>query len=479
MPRRFPAPHDTGPNLLRKPHKVWFAALMGTESQQVTRKLAEFVHNPHGTVVSPRATEVVKQAVLDLFGVTVAGATEEASAIALTYARSQGSIGTAAVLGGGTRLTPAAAALVNGTSGHALDFDDIGLGAGHISVAIIPAVLAAAELVGADGLSFIEALVIGYEVAHRLTTMYVDTRLGPYAAGYHKPSVYSVFGATSGAARLLGLTVDETAHALGIAASQSGGLRANFGTMTKPLHAGLACRTGVEAALLAQAGFTASTEILEQRFGWHDVICRGEGDLEVVVAGLGGSYAVDEGLVFKQYPCCGANHYAIDATIALLRESGLQESGVARIDVWIEARNLNEVLVYPWPRTALEGKFSLAYNVAAALADRAVSMQTFTEPALQRLSPVRDKVFVHATDDLPQNGARVTIKSTDGRTFDREQLVVRGSLADPMSWHELEAKFRANVHGQIEPGSADEAVAAIASLDKVRRLADVTEPLLG
>ncbi|MUL64570.1 hypothetical protein BOO86_08865 [Mycobacterium sp. CBMA 234] len=452
---------------------------MGTKSLQVTRELAEFVRNAPGTVASPRATDVVKQAVLDLFGVTVAGTAEQASVIALTYARSQGAVGTAAVLGGRARLSPAAAALVNGTSGHALDFDDIGLGAGHISVAIMPAVLAVAEQVGADGVSFIEALVIGYEVAHRLTTMYVDTRLGPYAAGYHKPSVYSVFGATAGAARLLGLTAEETAHAFGIAASQSGGLRANFGTMTKPLHAGLSSRTGVEAALLAQAGFTASTEILEQRFGWHDVICRGEGDLDVVLDGLGQSYAINEGLVFKQYPCCGANHYAIDATIALVQESGLQESDVARIDVWIEQRNLNEVLVYPWPRTALEGKFSLAYNVAAALADRAVSVQTFTESALQRLSSVRDKVFVHATEDLPQNGARVTIKTTDGRTVDREQLVVRGSLAQPMEWHELEAKFRANVHGQIEPGSVDEAVAAIAGLDKVRRLTDVTESLLG
>ncbi|MEZ0054126.1 2-methylcitrate dehydratase PrpD [Mycobacterium sp. MAA66] len=452
---------------------------MGTESRQVTRELADFVRNPPGTVVSPRATDVVKQAVLDLFGVTVAGTVEEASLIALAYARSQGAPGASAVLGGRARLAPSAAALVNGTSGHALDFDDIGLGAGHISVAIIPAVLAVAELVGADGLGFIEALVIGYEVAHRLTTMYVDTRLGPYAAGYHKPSVYSVFGATSGAARLLGLTTDQTAHALGIAASQAGGLRANFGTMTKPLHAGLAGRTGVEAALLAQAGFTASTEILEQRFGWHDVICRGEGELATVVAGLGDRYAVEEGMVFKQYPCCGANHYAIDATIALLRESGLHEPDVARIDVWIEQRNLNEVLVYPWPRTALEGKFSLAYNVAAALADRAVSVQTFTGPALQRLSPFRDKVFVHATDDLPQNGARVTIMTTDGRTFEREQLIVRGSLAQPMAWHELESKFRANVQGRINPGAVDDAIAAIAGLDKVNRLADVTEPLLG
>jgi len=452
---------------------------MAAAPRPVTRELAAFVHDAPSGGVSARGVDVIRQAVLDLCGVTIAAGGEPANRFAVDYARSQAADGPAAVLGGGVRLVPTLAALVNGTAGHALDFDDIGLGAGHVSVAIVPAVLAVAELTGADGATFVDALAVGYEVAHRLTTMYTDTRLGPYAAGYHKPSVYSVFGATSGAARLLGLTADQTAHAFGIAASQSGGLRANFGTMTKPLHAGLANRTGVEAALLAQAGFTASPEILEQRFGWHDVICSGEGDLNVVLAGLGDSYAIDEGLIFKQYPCCGANHYAIDATIGLLRDSGLQEPDVAHIDVWIEQRNLNEVLVYPWPRTALEGKFSLAYNVAAALADGAVTVATFTEPALQRLSAFRNKVSVYATDDLPQNGARVEIASTDGRAFGCEQLILRGSLDQPMTWPELEDKFRANVRGRLQAGAIDDAVAAIAALDKQNSLAAVAEPLLG
>src|ERR1700722_6720971 len=242
---------------------------MAAAPRPVTRELAAFVHDAPSGGVSARGVDVIRQAVLDLCGVTIAAGGEPANRFAVDYARSQAADGPAAVLGGGVRLVPTLAALVNGTAGHALDFDDIGLGAGHVSVAIVPAVLAVAELTGADGATFVDALAVGYEVAHRLTTMYTDTRLGPYAAGYHKPSVYSVFGATSGAARLLGLTADQTAHAFGIAASQSGGLRANFGTMTKPLHAGLANRTGVEAALLAQAGFTASPEILEQRLGWR------------------------------------------------------------------------------------------------------------------------------------------------------------------------------------------------------------------
>jgi 2-methylcitrate dehydratase PrpD len=281
------------------------------------------------------------------------------------------------------------------------------------------------------------------------------------------------------AARLLGLDVGATANAFGIAASQAGGLRANFGTMTKPLHAGLANRTGIEAALLAQSGFTASANVLEQRFGWHDVICRGEGDLAVVLDGLGDSYAIEEGLVFKAYPCCGANHYAIDAVIGLLRENGLGEPDVARLDVWLEQRNLNDVLVYPWARTPLEGKFSLPYNMAAALADGEVTVGTFTDESVARLGQFRDKVHVHPTTDLPANGARIRVLTGDGRTIDREQLVNRGSLADPMTWEELEHKFRANVRGRIDPAAADEAVAAIASLEKQPTVSGLGESLLG
>jgi 2-methylcitrate dehydratase PrpD len=448
-------------------------------AQPTTRTLAAFVSDAPAGVASERAATVLKHALLDLLGVTVAGAREPAGVMARDYALAQAARGPAAVLGGACdRLSPALAALANGTAGHALDFDDIGVGVGHVSVAILPAALAVAEQVEADGAALLDALVLGYEVAHRLTTMYPDTRLGPYAAGYHKPGVYAAFGGTAAVGRLLGLSTDQLAHAFGITASQAGGLRANFGTMTKPLHAGIANRTAVEAALLARAGFSASTEILEQRFGWHDVICRGEGELAAVVDGLGavsseGGFAVEEGLVFKAYPCCGANHYAIDAVRQVLREHHLTAADVDSVDVQIETRNLREVLVYDWPRTPLEGKFCLAYTIAAALVDGNVTVDTFTEQALDRLGAVRESVHVDAVDDLPQNGARVTVRTRDGRTLHREQLTLRGSLADPMSWEELAAKFHGNVPG------ADDVPSAVAALEKQPDLRPITERLRG
>jgi 2-methylcitrate dehydratase PrpD len=438
-----------------------------------TRTLAAFVAEARPGVASERARTVLKQALLDLLGCIVAGAAEEAGRLARDYAVTQAGPGAAAVIGGGLRLSAGPAALANGTAGHALDFDDIGIGVGHVSVAIIPAALAIAEQVESDGAALLDALVLGYEVAHRLTTMYPDTRLGPYAAGYHKPGVYAAFGGTAAVGRLLGLNPDQQAHAFGIAASQAGGLRANFGTMTKPLHAGLANRTAVEAALLARSGFTASTEILEQRFGWHDVICRGEGDLTTILDGLGETFAVEEGLIFKAYPCCGANHHAIDATRHLIREHGLSASDIATADVEIETRNLREVLVYDWPRSPLEGKFALAYNVAAALADGNVTADTFTDESLARLAGHRNTIRVHPVDDLPQNGARITLHTTDGRTLRREQLVLRGSIADPMTWDELAAKFLGNAPG------AHNVLDTLATLEKQPDLRAVTQPLLG
>jgi 2-methylcitrate dehydratase PrpD len=374
-------------------------------------------------------------------------------------------------------LAPTAAALVNGTAGHALDYDDIGLGAGHISVSILPAAFAVAELVEASGEDLVDAVILGYEIAHRLTTMYGDTRLGPYAAGYHKPSVYSTFGATAAAGRLLGLDAAQLAHAFGIAASEAGGLRVNFGTMTKPFHAGLSNRTGVEAALLAQRGFTASAAAMEGRFGWHDVICRREGDLEVVTRDLGAPFAVEEGMVFKGYPCCGANHYAIDGIIALLRDHGLRSSDVASVDVDIESRSLTEVLVYPWPTSALEGKFSLAYNVAAAVEDGAVTVETFTDGALTRLSPWRDRIRVHPRDDLPALAADVTIRTTDGRTLVREHGPLHGSLDDPMSWDDLVVKFEANALGPLGRANVDAVIDLVAKLGPAVPVRDLTEHL--
>lgn len=419
----------------------------------LTRELAHFVAE-HGDDVSERAGREVARAVLDLLGVMLAGSREPAARLMLDYARGHGSGAATVVGGGGIKLAEPLAALVNGTAGHALDYDDIGLAAGHVSTAIVPAALAVAETRGSSGRELVTALALGYEVTHRLTRVYGDNLAGPYAFGYHKPSIYSVFGATAAAARLLGLSAAQTVHAFGIAASQAGGLRVNFGTMTKPMHAGNANRTGVEAALLAAAGFTASEESLEGRYGWHEVVCRGGGSLGAVVGGLGADpLALEEGMIYKAYPCCGANHYAIDGVLHVLAAEQLKADDVAELTVAIHGPYLDDVLVYPWPRTGLEGKFSLAYCAAAALVDGVVGLGTFTDEHVAGLAAARGRVWVVAAPDLDKTTARITVRTVDGRSVQHTHTSLRGSLETPFTWADLGAKFLDNCAGV--PGAED------------------------
>jgi 2-methylcitrate dehydratase PrpD len=208
------------------------------------------------------------------------------------------------------------------------------------------------------------------------------------------------------------------------------------------------------------------------------VICRGEGDLDIVTSDLGRPFAVEEGMVFKGYPCCGANHHAIDGIIALMQEYRLRPTDVTSVDVDIEARSLNEVLVYPWPASALEGKFCLAYNVAAAVQDGAVTVDTFTDDALQRLAPWRERVLVRARDDLPPLTADVIVHVADGRSLVRGHRPLHGSLDDPLTWDELVAKFEANTAGVLRPAAREGVVDLVATLGPDVPVRAITEHLL-
>jgi 2-methylcitrate dehydratase PrpD len=455
------------------------AAGAAADRPPVTRELARFVADYPAERVGERAATEVSRAVLDLLGVMVAGSAEPAARLMVDYAVGQGAVGDIPVLGAGVRLAPAMAALANGTAGHALDYDDIGLQAGHVSTAIVPAALAMAEHTGASGRDTVAALALGYEVTNRLTRLYPSNLAGPYRHGYHKPSVYSVFGATAAAGRLAGLDAAGLATAFGIAASQAGGLRVNFGTMTKPMHAGNANRTAVEAVTLAGLGFTASDMALEGRYGWFDALCRGEGRLDAVLADQDGPLAIEQGMTYKAYPCCGANHYAIDGVLWLMSEAGLRGDQVDRVEVDIHGPYLDDVLIYPWPRSGLEGKFCLPFTVAAAMVDGAVTVRTFTDDTVRRLTPSRPKVRVHADPGLAPDVVRVRIHTADGRLLAHEHTTLRGSLEQPLSWAELADKFAENCAGLVGAGSVADAVAGVEKLVTLDSVRPITELLLG
>ncbi len=377
------------------------APTLAEQPTSPTRALAAFVADAPAGVASPRAQAVQGSAARPV-RLIVAGAGEEAGRLARDYAVAQAAAGPAAVFGGRPQVSPALAALVNGTAGHALDFDDIGLGAGHVSVAIVPAVFAVAEQIGADGRPHsrraglaLRGRAPAHHHVHRHPARPVRGRV-PQAGG-----VLGLRRRRGLPARLLGLDADATANAFGIAASQAGGLRANFGTMTKPLHAGLANRTGIEAALLGavRASPRGRRPRAALRLARRDLPGRGRPVGRPRRARR--RYAVEEGLVFKAYPCCGANHYAIDAVIARAPRARARQPDVARLDVGMEQRNLNDVLVYPWARAA-RGQVLAAVQHGRRAGRRRGHGRHVHRRGVGAARAFRDKVHVHPTADLPR-----------------------------------------------------------------------------
>jgi 2-methylcitrate dehydratase PrpD len=290
-----------------------------------------------------------------------------------------------------------------------------------------------------------------------------------------------VFGAAAAAARLLNLTVDQTVHALGIAASEAGGVRANFGTMTKPLHAGETNRAGVLAAMLAGRGFTASSDGIEGRYGWNDAFAAGDCDLTKATKGLGSSFAIEEGVDVKRYPCCGANHAALNGFRRVLIERALELADVALVEVEQSAYSVNDILIYPWPATGLEGKFSLAYNVAAALADGTVTIDTFTDERVRDLAPYRERVRIIPSDD-DRKEVLVRVHTTGGEVFELTQPsgmpAQPGGRRFPLSDAELYAKFGENASRAKAPADVAALLRGLDTLGDAKTLTPLTDLLL-
>ncbi len=323
------------------------------------------------------AVEWAKVGILDTVGVTLAGSVEPCAQIVRRVAAAPGP---ALVFGTATRLAVADAALVNGTASHALDFDDCSntLG-GHPSVPVLPALFALADARTVTGRDFIAAYVAGFETETRIARA---VNFHHYDKGWHPTATLGVFGAAAAASHLMGLTTAQTATALAIAASFSSGLKANFGTMTKPLHVGHCSRNGAMAALLAREGFTASADVFEHRQGFFEVFNgAGNYDADAVLRDWAAPLdIVTPGIAIKRYPCCGSTHPAIDAMLDLVDAHALTPDDVARIVSWTHPRRLAHTN-RPTVRSALDAKFSVQYCLARALVDRQVVLSHFDDGA--------------------------------------------------------------------------------------------------
>lgn len=451
---------------------------------KLTEGIARYVAEGAFDRVPPPAQEAAKHFVLDCIGVMAAGAWEPAAGVAARLVREEYGPGPCTVVAGGSS-SPSGAALANGTAAHALDFDDTHHpGFLHPSAVLVRCLLAMSEQTRASGQAVIVAYVYGLDVMHALTSAINPSH---YARGWHATATVGTVMASVAAGKLLELPAGELEAAIAIAGSQSAGLRCNFGSMTKPLHAGLAARNGVASAKLASQGFTATRGALEAEHGYLDLFAPDANwSTDTILGGLNHRFeAAVTGLAVKQYASCGATHPPIEALLTLRARHSLAPDDVAEI-VCVINPLVTEILIHHRPATGLQGKFSLEYCLTVALVDGAAGSAQFfdaraADPAiravLERVTFKTDPTVGLAAD--MSWGARVMLRLTNGSEVCCDVDVAKGKWAGTrLSDAEIEAKFRACTASVGMPtDSAGEIAEMAAHLDSLDEAGDLMRPL--
>ncbi len=445
----------------------------------LTRQLAQFIAGLGYDDLPKEAIVQAKRAIMDTVGVALAGCREEGPSILVALARERGAEGPAPLWGWPLALPAPQAALINGASAHAIDYDDVNVNMrGHPSAPVLPTAFALCHELGLDGRHLILAFVLGIEVEAKLGAIMGGRH---YALGWHPTSTLGTLGAAAASAKLLGLDVAKVEMALGIAASMASGVRANFGTMTKPLHVGLAARNGVEAALMASRGFTASANALEAEDGFLATFLGGRYEGSPLPP-LGQPFdIVHPGLGQKRYPCCYATHRALDAALELAPK--VKASEIAKVIVRVSRGTLMP-LQRERPRTGLEGKFSMEYCVATALLDGRVAMSSFTDEAVSRPEVDRLMDLVHVEEgpedgDPSQMWAEVAVQLKSGQSKSLRVDVAKGDPRRPLTWEELAEKFRDCAYTCLPPDQVEEALDLFSHLEDVESLDRLAKILQG
>jgi 2-methylcitrate dehydratase PrpD len=444
-------------------------------------RIAEFVAETTPDEIPARALAAAARSALDCIGCMLASASQPIGRLMAAYAEEEGPRGDCTVVGTSYRTSRSMAALANGTLAHALDDDDTSNFA-HASVVLLPPALALGESLGVSGRELLTAYLIGLEVGVNLAR---GSHYAQGARGFHSTPIFGTMAATAVAARLLRLTQPQTVMALGIAGSTPSGVLQNFGTYTKPLHAGMTARNAVMAAQLAGDGWTACDNIIESRAGWaSSYIGAGNYDPAAMVKDLGRGWTATETLRLKRYPCCGSNHLGLDSLLSLMAEHGFSAEDVERVEV-AGLPAYSHVLFYPEPTSAYQGKFSIHYTLATALLDGKIDVDSYQDDKLSRpeLAEALRKIDVKVMSNWdpafssPLPGQTpITVRLKDGRSLTRTTVrqQMYGGAANPLSDEDLAAKFRANARRILSP---DQAEVALRSLADLQTCGDVREAL--
>ena len=401
---------------------------------KISENIARFAVQTNSREIPSGAKDIARLSLLDWFAVSIAGIQEPVSNIVRELIVAEGVTGSASVFGAEGKFAPRAAALSNGTSSHALDYDDTHfIHIGHPSVGVIPAATAIAQFTDCSRQDWLDASLIGMEVACR-----VGDWLGRehYQCGFHQTATAGSIGATSAAARLLGLSVEQTCHALGVAATRTSGLKCQFGTMGKPYHAGMAAANGVEAGQLALAGFISRPDALECEQGLGRTH---HGEFKSDAFDSMGSEYVFESVQHKFHACCHGTHASLEAIKNIRDNYQLNASNVERLTISVHPRWLS-VCDISVPKTGLEAKFSYRMTAALCLCGwNTASIDTFTDELCedQSMQALCERVYVQADDKLTETAARVVIDTHDGTSTEDFH-----DLATPMTYQKRREKVQ-------------------------------------
>jgi len=423
---------------------------------EVTRTLARFVVDCPLQAVPPALYHEAKRALLNWMGCAIGSArTETVDAAVRALAPCFGPE-VATLFGRSERVDMLHAALLNGISSHVLDYDDTHARAVHPSAPVWPALLALAESFPVSGERLLHAFVLGVEVECRVGLSVFPEH---YEIGWHITGTAGVFGAAAAAGKLLGLNEQQMCWALGIAATQSSGLREMFGSMCKSFHPGRAAHGGLMAALLARQGFTSSEQAIEGKRGFAQVMST-RFDPDLITERLGKTWELSKNM-YKPFACGLVIHGVIDGCIQLAVEHDLSAPMVESIELVVSPLVM-ELTAKPRPTTGLEGKFSVYHAAAAALIHRAGGEPQFSDACVNdaQVRDLRSRVSTTVDMTIRRTEAKVTIRLRDGRELSRHVEHALGTLQHPMSDADLEGKFRALVSPPLSQMKASSIIAA-------------------
>ena len=423
--------------------------------------------------------DIAKRAMIDYSGVVIAGSHDQESEVIQRYVRQIASRPEAGLVGCKDKASIHLAALANSFAGHVLDFDDNALPVGHPSVVVLPVLFAIGETIGASGKDILTAYITSYQVESAISDTFERVA---WFRGWHMTCIGGIFGATTAASLLLGLTEEQFVNALGIATSQASGIKGNFGTRTKPYQVGSTASKGVEAAILASYGINSSPIAMEATDGYFKIITGSP--YEGQKANFKGPwYMLEPGIQFKLYPACSGVFTAIESIVKLATENDIRPEDVAKI-YWGTDKSGPRMIICHNPVDVSGARFSFEYCAAAPLVLRTGGLKAFTEEAVAdpRIRELMTKVEIKVEDELSEpyrwtHPSRVKIIMKDGRKFVRRCDAPRGVPGNQLNDAEFSAKFMECTEKWMAPEQSKSMLNDLFEMEKVANIGDFTSKM--